>query len=144
MAGAVLPGDANMSDIVKGSRVAYDFNRFSGRLQFGLVTSDVVKDPLKNQLKALIRWDNSAEYEVYISTLILEEDAKIKQAKLEEEFSALQKVVSVKMDEAAKLISEANELARGTQYHVSDLLGDYSSFETETSSAGWNTSSWSC
>lgn len=133
-----------MSEIIKGSRVVYDFNKFGGRFQVGQATSDVVRDPLNNQLKVYVKWDNGAQYEVYISTLISEDDAKIKQTKFEEEFNALQKAVTAKMEEATKLLGEANTMTRGTRYSVSELIGDYNSFTSEISSAGWNTSSWNC
>lgn len=134
------------SNIVKGSRVVRDFHRYTTRLDAGEVITDPVKDPLNQGLKAYVKFDSWVAHpmEVYLSSLILEEEAKAKNSRLEEEFNKLQAEVTAKVDEAAKALREANQLAHESKYSVRDLLDSYHTFIDEVGDAGWNTSSWSC
>lgn len=135
-----------MGDIVKGSRVMRNFSRYQSRHDAGEVITDPVKDPLNQGLKAYVKFDSWSTHpmEVYLSALILEEEGLAKSSKLEEEFKKVQVEVDEKMQEAAEKIKEARELAQSTGLEVSSIISDYHTFIDEVSSAGWNTSSWSC
>lgn len=91
-----------------------------------------------------VEWDDGALSKVNVNDLqvILS---------LEEEFKQMQSQVNDKIQEAAKLIREAADIAeshgkdlRSWDQDGEDYLFDQYELESAMSDAGWNTSSWNC
>lgn len=137
MVGIVLLGDVKMNKIVKGSFVVRNFNTYCSRLEVGEVITEPVKDPLNQQLKAYIKWNGHHPYEIFISSLILKEEAEKKHSQLEEEFNKAKEMIEAKLFEANKFIKEANLIASSVNHSVKDIIDYGHPFDSEISKAGW-------
>lgn len=79
-----------------------------------------------------------------IENLMSLADAQVKKSELETDFNEVEAAVSVKLNEAAKLIKEASETAGEKDLSLPELSSATSALMDALDSAGWATSSLSC
>lgn len=124
-------------EIVKYFYDEYDDNTLAG----------TILDKPAEAGKVWISWDESNNYsedeeaEVYINILTLESD----RSKIEQEFKNFSKGIKAKIKEAAKLVLEANKMAK--EAHASSLADMYDAVAPLISAmdnSGWRSSSWGC
>lgn len=97
--------------------------------------------------KVWITWEENNTYsegeeaEVNINILTLESD----RSKIEQEFKNFSKGIKAKIKEAAKLVLEANKMAK--EAHASSLADMYDAVApliNAMDNSGWRSSSWGC
>lgn len=93
----------------------------------------------------VVQWDEGCdrdeeEEEIEIEILGLESN----KSDLEKEFKAVEKKISAKMKEAAKLVREANEMAQAAGApHLESMDASYQ-LVSAMDDSGWRSSSWGC
>jgi hypothetical protein len=111
---------------------------------YGVITSI-----LTTEKQATVKWDNEwynryNDEPVNLAELMHEEAFKKLEAKLEEEFNEVEKEVEAKMKDAAKLIKEANKLAKKTGRNLESMYEAVSPLVSAMDASGWRSSSWGC
>lgn len=140
-------------DLVVGARVAQKLNEDeTGQEVYvyaGAIAAEPRRDPLNGETKVYVKWDdtykNPNPSEIDVSELDLEDTVRAKASKLEEEFEVYAEQISEKMEAAAKLIREANKIAKkaGVE-NLNDMYEATSALYSAMDDAGWNTSSFGC
>lgn len=142
-----------MSKFLKDTRVAKIFEKLNihqDTTEFGVTVADSVPDPLTGKERVYVKWDHNSYYnpnpqEVFADELILETVAQDELSKLEEEFRAFEVQINAKVEAAAALINEANDLAvQSGQSGLYDMWESYRPLYAAMDNAGWNTSGFSC
>ena len=98
--------------------------------------------------KYLVKWDPEWSYpnpsEVYAKDLVSEEEAEQILAKLEAEYEVWAGPIREKIEEAAKLLSEAGKLAEKQKRDLAEMHEIVSPLLGAMDDIGWRTSSLSC
>jgi hypothetical protein len=140
---------ASISDDEYGDNelVKYYYDQYNESTLTGTVVDNQASD-LKAGIKQVVviwdenDWRESEEGEIVnISLLTLETE----RSTVEKEFKAAAIAVKAKMTEAAKLVKEANTLAKTA--HAKSLESMYDACRPliyAMDSSGWNSSSWGC
>lgn len=109
---------------------------------YGVIT-DVVSGG-----KLLVHWDdedlnNEEPYSGKLSAnqLMLESEMKVKLSALEVEFKDVNKQIAQKMKDAAKLLREANKLAKKQGYELANMYDAIDPLYSAMEACGWRTSS---
>lgn len=149
----LLDVEGNMNKFEKDTRVMRDFKKLNihedDRLR-GVVLADPRVDVITGEEKVYVKWDRTPwrgtnPEEVLTESLLLEADGDTKYSELEAEWNKAEAAVTLKLKEAASLISEAAALAE--EVGCDDLTQMYEAVRplySAMDSAGWNSSSFSC
>lgn len=118
-------------------------------LQRGHIVGPVSLHPTAGEV-VIVEWDNGQIQKVTLRSILSNEEAMVREtelhaaaAKLEEEFSDVEKKIKEKMVKAGKLISEAAKLAETVGQELPEM-GVTGPLEAAMDRAGWRTSSWGC
>jgi hypothetical protein len=118
-------------------------------LQKGTIVGPVTPHPTAGEV-VIVEWDNGQIQKVTLRSILTTEDAAVKEAeleaaaaKLEDEFSEVEKKIKEKMTKAGKLIAEAAKLAESVGQELPDMDAAYT-LQSAMDKAGWRTSSWGC
>lgn len=111
---------------------------------YGVITS-----LLPDGVQATVKWDNEwydryHDEPVKLAELMHEEAFKKLEAKLEEQFNEVEKEIAAKMKDAAKIIKEANKLAKKTGRNLESMYDAVSPLVSAMDASGWRSSSWGC
>jgi len=118
-------------------------------LKRGVIVGPVSTHPSLGEVVVVEWYDNNIQ-KITTRSLLTEYEADqfdektlAAEAKLEEEWNAVEDQVRGKVNAAAKLISEAAKIATDSGHNLSemDCTGN---LEDAMDEGGWNTSSWSC
>lgn len=144
------------SDLVPGTKVlasvSYDdFNDsfsnhkivkyFHDHYDESTLTGVVLDKPASDKCVIVLWHENDEEMEVEVQLLTLDTDRSL----IETEFKSTVKQVKDKMKEAAKLVREANALAKkGHAPSLANMSDAIRPLINAMDSAGWRSSSWGC
>lgn len=110
-------------------------------------TRGVVKS-ITDPGKVIVKWDSSWRKpnleEVATEELITEAEAETILSKLEAEYEVWAAPIRVKIEESAKLLREAGQLASNQNQDLAELRDLVSPLISAMRSVGWRTSSLSC
>jgi hypothetical protein len=122
-----------------GSKVAAISRSYKDDLQIGTVIGYW-------QNLTIVEWDNGKIIKLNNNSLVSAQEAQQKKSQFEEEFQAYQDELNDKINQATKLIKEANQLARKNGLDLShfDLSNISEKLIDAIEECGWNTSSWQC
>lgn len=81
---------------------------------------------------------------IRLSHLLPAAELAAKESKLEVEFKKTSKEIRSKLKEAAKIIGEAQKLAKKQGHNLSDMYDAYGPLYNAMDNAGWRTSSFGC
>ncbi len=138
---------ASLSDIEYGDSelVKYYYDQYGESTLTGTVVDNQASDLKAGAKQVVVIWDvNDWDFEeqiVNISLLTLETE----RSTIEKEFKAATLAVKAKVTEAAKLVKEANTLAKAA--HAKSLESMYDAcvpLINAMDASGWNSSSWGC
>jgi hypothetical protein len=118
----------------------------------GTIAGPVSQHPNKNVGKVVIvEWETGELTKVALSALLSEMDGLAENERilheaerLEREFAEVEEQVTSKLNEAAKLVSEAAVLATKKGLDLQEMYDAVNSLERAMENAGWRTSSWRC
>lgn len=139
-----------MSKFSKGDRIGfvdgklrYDEYGDSGPY-YGTVTDEL------SDGRVMVKWDDKWMNNAHNANprnpekLVPEKDLQEKYSALETEFKRVEAEVQAKMEEASRLITDAQKFAKDAGFDLQEMRDATSTLESAMGSAGWNTSSWHC
>lgn len=100
--------------------------------------------------KYLVKWDNSWYERSYLGTLWDEDilmpsdEVEAINSKLEEEYTALETELRLKVADAARSLNEATQLAQSKGYELVNMYESTRPLMDAMDNAGWRTSSFNC